>query len=117
MTKGVRMLRWGSCYRHDPNATSPRPFVYEVGDKGWPLETWRQGTVLIHNPHALHPLPENWFGAAVEHKLIDGEVRSTPSEYFLPFSSVTQILTNASRGDVSKTARGIFDALLSVFPA
>lgn len=117
MTKGVRMLRWGSCYRHDPNATAPRPFVYEVGDREWPVETWRQGTVLIRNPGAIHPLPENWFGAALEHKLIEGEVRSVPSEHFLPFSSVTQILMNASRGEVRKMAQGLYYSLTSVLPA
>lgn len=81
-------LRWGSCYRHDPNATAPRPFVYEVGDKRWPVEAWRQGAVLIRNPAALHPLPENWFRAELKDKLLNGEVRSVPSEAFLPFSSV-----------------------------
>ncbi|MCG5079096.1 hypothetical protein [Paraburkholderia tagetis] len=116
MAKGVRMLRWGACYRHDPNAAVPQPFVYEVGDKEGPLETWRQGTVLIRNPHALHPLPDNWFGAALEHTLVDGEVRSMPSEFFLPFYSTTNILMNASRGDVKKMAQGIYDSLISVLP-
>lgn len=116
MARGVRMLRWGSCYRHDPNATWPRPFVYEVGDKEWPIETWRQGTVLMHNPRALHPLPERWLGAALEHRLVDGELRSMPSEHFLPYSSVTQIMTNASRGDVRRTARGLYEALIAVLP-
>jgi hypothetical protein len=116
MAKGVRMLRWGSCYRHDPNAAAPRPFVYEVGDKDWPLETWRQGTVLIRNPDALHPLPENWFGAALEHRLVDGEVRTMPSEPFLPFFSTTNILMNKSRGDVRKMAEGIYRSLTAVLP-
>ncbi|MDR5879412.1 hypothetical protein [Caballeronia sp. LZ032] len=114
--RGVRMLRWGSCYRHDPNATLPRPFVYEVGDSEWPVETWRQGTVLVHNPNALHPLPEQWLGAALEHTLVDGELRTMVSEQFFPYSSITQIMTNASRGDVRRTAQGLYDALTSVLP-
>ncbi|AOL05972.1 hypothetical protein [Burkholderia contaminans] len=116
MARGVRMLRWGSCYRHDPNAAAPRPFVYEVGDDEWPAETWRQGTVLIRNPNALRPLPEKWFGAALEHKLVDGEVRTTLSEPFLPFFSTTNILMNKSRGDVRKMAEGIYRSLTSVLP-
>jgi hypothetical protein len=87
-----------------------------VGDKEWPVETWRQGTVLIRNPDALHPLPGNWLGAAIEHNLVDGEVRSMPSEFFLPFYSTTNILTNASRGDVKKMAQGIYNSLISVLP-
>ncbi|WP_197383897.1 hypothetical protein [Ralstonia pseudosolanacearum] len=61
----VRMVRWGTCYRHDPNAALPAGFVYEVGAPEEGLETWREGTVLFPNPNALHPLPSEWFGAAL----------------------------------------------------
>lgn len=116
MTKGVRMVRWGTCYRHDPNSMAPHAFVYEVGDKDWPTETWVQGTILIRNPHALHPLPDEWLGAALEHNLRGGQVISTFSERFLPYSSTTQILTNATRGKVRRFAKGLYQTLLTVFP-
>lgn len=90
-TEGVRMLRWGLCYRHDPNATMPAPFCYEVGAPDRAPETWTEGTVLIHNPHALHPLPNEWLGAAVEESLVDGAIITTFSERFLPYTSMTQI--------------------------
>lgn len=61
-SNAVRMIRYGTCYRHDPNAALPAPFVYEVGDGEW-QETWREGTTLIHNPAALHPVPAGLLGA------------------------------------------------------
>jgi hypothetical protein len=39
-----------------------------------------------------------------------------PSEFFLPYYSATNILMNASRGDVRKMAQGIYDSLTSVLP-
>ncbi|CAJ6933496.1 Uncharacterised protein [Burkholderia pseudomallei] len=116
MTKGVRMARWGTCYRHDPNATMPMAFVYEVGDKTWPMETWRQGTVLIRNPNALHPLPDEWLGAALETNFVDGNVISTFAEPFLPYMSTTQIFENASKGSVRKFIENLLKVLSTVFP-
>lgn len=87
----VRMLRIGACYKHDPNAAVPDPFVYEVGDFRYGPETWRQSTVLIRNPKALHPLPDEWFGAGIEEDVVDGKVVSTFAERFMPFWSITQM--------------------------
>lgn len=88
----VRMVRYGTCYQHDANAALPNGFVYEVGGRGNGLETWREGTTLIRNPNARYPLPEEWFGAAVEEDLIDGRVVSTFRESFIPFWSLTTLL-------------------------
>lgn len=93
----VRMVRSGVCYRHDPNAAWPLPFAYEVGDLKFALESWRQGTVLIRNPNAANPLPDEWLGAAVEEDVVDGRVVSTFAEKFLPYRSITQMLS----GEVS----------------
>ena len=65
-SKEVRMIRYGTCYDHNPNATAPKIFAYEVGRSDLPAEPWRQGSVLIHNPNALHPLPPKWIGAGAE---------------------------------------------------
>lgn len=97
----VRMLHYGTCYQHDPNASLPNGFVYEVGAGRNDLETWRQGTTLIRNPNARYPLPEEWFGAAVEQDLIEGRVVSTFYEPFIPFWSLTSLLDGyASRREV-----------------
>jgi hypothetical protein len=85
------MIRWGTCYRHDSNSTSPEIFPYEVGDSSQGFESWREGTVLIHNPHARHPVPRGWLGASIEQYLEDGRIVSTIAEPFHPYGSTTAI--------------------------
>ena len=91
----IRLFRYGTCYRWDPNATLPEAFVYEVGDPEV-VETWRQGTVLIKNPNALHPLPTEWFGASAEEDLVDGQIVSTFAEPFHPYMSLTEIFRSST---------------------
>jgi len=94
----LKVLRFGTRYRHDPNATLPAPFMYEVGDPE-AMETWRQGTVLIKNPKALYPLPDEWLGAGIEEDLIDGKIVTTwcKHEPFIPYGSITQIVRGMPR--------------------
>jgi hypothetical protein len=88
----VRMFRAGSAYRADPNAALPEPFLYEVGGRER-VETWSEGTVLIHNPNALHPVPKGWLGAAAEATLQpDGQVVTTfYDDGFTPYWSQTYL--------------------------
>lgn len=86
----VRMLRYGACYKFDKSATMPEPFLYEVGDPGEGRETWREGTVLIKNPGAKAPLPDEWFGAGAEEDLVNGKSVTTFREPFLPYWSITE---------------------------
>lgn len=86
----LRMIRFGTCHRHDPDAVLPEPFMMEVGDPDEGLETWREGTLFIHNPNAKHPLPPEWLGAGAEDVLENGQVVTTFTESFLPFFSFTQ---------------------------
>ena len=86
----MRMIRWGTKYRHNPNAANPEGFVYEVGD-GEMVEPWREGTVLIHNPNAKYPVPPGLLGVAVEERLEGGQIVSSFSDDFTPYSSVTEI--------------------------
>ncbi len=90
-SRSTRMIRFGNCYQHDPNAAMPNGFVYEVGDRRNERETWREGTALIRNPNAIHPLPEEWFGAAIEEDLVDGRIVTTFREPFMPYWSLTHI--------------------------
>lgn len=92
----LQVLRFGTCYMHDPNSSMPAPFMYEVGDPEF-IESWRQGTVLIKNPKALHPLPDEWLGAGLEEELIDGNTVTTWREPFIPYSSMTQLLLGMPR--------------------
>ena len=93
----VRMIRWGTCYCYDPNATMPDIFLYEVGDPEEGMETWREGTVLQLNSWAVHPLPRAWFGASAEQYSEDGKLVST----FGGLSGVhTDLLDSAADGPI-----------------
>lgn len=86
----VRMVRYGNCLDHDPNATIPEPFAFEIGDPDVPPEPWRDGSVLIHNPNALLPLPAEWLGAGAEENMgPNGTIVSTWRDPFQPFASYT----------------------------
>lgn len=111
---GLNVLRMGTCYRHDPNATRPEPFMYEVGDPE-AMETWRQGTALIKNPKALHPLPDEWLGAGIEVELIDGRSVTTWREPFIPYASMTQILRGMSRKQFEKHANAFWAKFTKIF--
>ncbi len=88
----VRMVRSGTCYDHDPNAVMASVFAYEVGDERIPAEPWRQGSVLIHNPYAIRPLPPEWLGAGSEENLSDeGNAVMTWRDHFLPYMSQTRL--------------------------
>ena len=111
----VRMLRYGTKHRFDVNATLPEAFLYEVGDPEWGPETWREGTILIRNPHALHPLPPEWLGAAAEENFDNGQVVTTFREEFLPFMSVTEVYENAPDGLIVARAQHLEKVLLETY--
>lgn len=90
-SEAVRMIRYGTCYRHDPNSDIPAPFLYEVGD-GEDRERWDEGTVLMHNPRARHPIPSGLMDIPIEERLVNGQIVTTftmESHGFLPYSSLT----------------------------
>lgn len=112
----VRMVRFGTCYRHDPNAALPAAFVYEVGNPVAGKETWREGTVLFLNPNALHPVPSEWFGAALEEEFVNEKRICTFAEPFLPYASMTQIFVDIPLVEVQHFANIQMQKLLSIFP-
>jgi hypothetical protein len=87
----VHVFRHGTHYDSDRNATTPQPFLYEVGDPEAPPETWRQGTEFIRNPNALSPLPSEWLGAAAETTFTNGQIVPlfAVGEDFFPYMSIT----------------------------
>ena len=96
----VRLVRHGTCYDHTPNSAVHAIFAYEVGALNAPTEPWRDGAVVIHNPHAAVPLPEEWLGAMSEEALEGGTVVTTWRDHFLPYRSLTQVMP----GDTSDRA-------------
>lgn len=90
--KTVRMLRHGHCEPAGDMAPAASPFLYEVGQRGDAHESWNEGTMLIHNPFARHPLPRGWLGASAEVELKDGAVVCAFSGAFHPLASVTETM-------------------------
>jgi hypothetical protein len=110
----IKMLRMGTCYRHDPNASQAAPFMYEVGEPD-AVETWWQGTVYIVNPKALRPLPDEWIGAGLQEELVDGKTVSTWRAPFIPYSSLTQILRGMPRRKFNAHAEELWADLTKVY--
>lgn len=87
----ARMLRHGACLSDDGAVSASTGYIYEVGRKGAHIETWNEGTVLIHNPRAVQPLPANWLGAAAELEFSDGRIVERFATGFHPISSHTEL--------------------------
>jgi hypothetical protein len=92
--EGVRMFRIGTYYDHDPNASEPLSFGYEVATRptewGFP-ETWGEGLSIFHNPNALHPINRSLFPNIAHHWLEDGQIVANIPP-FHPFWSQTHNL-------------------------
>ena len=71
--QGIKMMRVGMRYRHDPDATEPEPFAAEVHSPDY-SEQWSDGLEIYHNPNALHPLNPDAFPSAVHHELHEGKI-------------------------------------------
>jgi hypothetical protein len=83
--KIARMIRVGVRYDHDPNASEPLPFRYEVGSR---TESWGEGMTMMHNPRALHPVEEDWF-PDLAHMFGDEPLIYAHIPPFHPFASQT----------------------------
>ena len=92
-TNAVKMLRHGHCQSEEGASCS---FLYEVGQRRDKHESWNEGTMLIHNPFARHPLPRRWLGSSAEAELRDGAVVLTFSDAFHPHSSVTETMPGST---------------------
>ena len=90
--------------------------MYEVGDEE-AVESWRQGTVLIKNPNAIHPLPNEWFGASAEEYLVNGQISTIFSETFHPYMSMTSIFRSSqSNHIIEQSILSMIAPIFSVFP-
>ncbi|RQR37094.1 hypothetical protein DIE23_06565 [Burkholderia sp. Bp9143] len=82
-----RMFRMGACHHHDPDATEPIFFHFEVLP-GKVSETWAEGLSLFHNPNAVVPISNDMFPGIAHHRYRDGQFRSLVPE-FHPYASMT----------------------------
>ncbi|XTZ64998.1 glycosaminoglycan attachment protein [Aeromonas salmonicida subsp. pectinolytica] len=82
----IIMYRFGTYHDHNPNASIPKPFVYQVTTKS--KETWAEGLSMFHNPNAKFPVPEELFPSIAHHHFKEGQIVSSLPE-FHPYSSTT----------------------------
>jgi hypothetical protein len=83
----VIVTRVGEAWDPDPDASKAVPFVYRM-DEDPGEEPWGSGVYVFHNPNALHPVSDEFFGDAVQVRLQD-DAPMYYSPRFAPFSSVT----------------------------
>jgi len=94
----MAMMHSGTCLGRNLNSTTPDVFAYEVGNSNWEAESWSQGTVLLRNPNALHPLPEGWLGALVEQNLASEQIVARLQGEFHLYRSHTDVLMDSNAG-------------------
>lgn len=83
----VTLHRVGTCQDHNPDASMPRKFAFEVA-AGQIKETWIEGVSVFHNPNSKAPLDPDFLPGAGHHFLRNGQIESVVPD-FHPFSSVT----------------------------
>lgn len=86
----VNLVRTGVYHDHNPNASEPLRFHYEVDENS--TETWSEGLSFYHNPKAKFPLNPNLFPNAAHHFFDDGQIISTLPD-FHPYFSMTFNIT------------------------
>lgn len=67
------LTRFGTSFNPDPDAMDPTVFIYDVGQPPF-VEHWGQGLVVNHNPSALLPLPDDYFGPVVNTRIKKGRM-------------------------------------------
>lgn len=82
----IIMHRFGTHHNHDPNASLPKQFAYQVTTES--NETWGEGLSMFHNPNAKYPVPEELFPSIAHHYFDNGQIISHLPE-FHPYSSMT----------------------------
>ncbi|HCE4658649.1 TPA: hypothetical protein NGT07_004551 [Vibrio parahaemolyticus] len=82
----IIMHRFGTCHDHNPNASLPKTFMYQVTTES--TETWAEGLSMFHNPNAKFPVPEELFPSIAHHHFDDGQIVSLLPD-FHPYSSTT----------------------------
>lgn len=86
--KDIKIVRRGTQYDHNPDASEPLIFTHIVGETG-PKETWREGINMYHNPKAKFPIDRELF-PGIAHLYFDYEIYGYIPE-FHPINSETMI--------------------------
>jgi hypothetical protein len=92
-TPDTALMRFGTCYDYDPDASKPLPFAYIVGDRpNDEQENFEEGLHLFINPWATVPLPAETLPGVVTYQLRDDGILETAFPIaFRPFVSKTMV--------------------------
>lgn len=83
---GMIIACYGTEYDDDPKAIMPAAFSYFVDEE---TEDWNDEVVILHNPNAKHPLPDEFFGNTASSIWKEGSIRFFYYGSFI-YSSVTE---------------------------
>lgn len=86
----VTLLRMGTYYNHDPNATVPNIISYKVDETSF--ETWSEGVIIFHNPNAKNPLNPALFDDRVAQSFFNDKFIYSKIPKYFPYNSFTQNL-------------------------
>lgn len=81
--------RFGTSLNPHRDAMDPTVFLYDVGQPPF-VETWLQGLVVNHNPSAVVPLPEDFFGPVVNAQVENGRLAHSVRDWH-PISTSTLV--------------------------
>jgi len=94
----VKILRFGTCFNHAPNAIEPARFSYTVGDRPeGQREDFSEGLHVFANPWAEIKVAKESFPGVPYHEMLpDGSIQSTFGGGFHPFESQTIIISSGN---------------------
>jgi len=99
----IKMVVRGTCHNHDPNASQPHTFAFDLDTGEWD-EMWVDGFTVYHNPNALHPLAFDIFPDEVAHfYLKDGMITSQLPDFY-PYVTETFIVASKLDGQSENNA-------------
>lgn len=85
----ILMIR--NCDLYDPESAIPKSIYYLLGANS-PIEDWKQGFTIYHNPNAINPLDKSVFEGFRQIWLKDGKLAGLMPDFF-PFTSLTKAET------------------------
>lgn len=91
----VVIVRKGTCWNSDPNASTPLEFSYDIREQRT-IEPWGEGLEVFHNPNALVPLSRKFFRHAADSVLTEAKTMDSLVPDFHPYMSMSMCFHDAS---------------------
>ena len=94
------------------------PFVYIVGERGAPVETWGREANLFHNPKAKHPIPVDLFDTVTNSQVVNGQYIDRFKDDFKPIMSMSNLINGPGhRRSAEAIADRLFASLEQIYPS